>query len=199
MTDFKQLVETAINLKNEYKARHQNVFTGFYCEKCDQCSDDYGDKENCVDCKLPLIECVCDDPREKCKACGKISYEIHDIESAIEHFAERLEDEDEVNAETAEAGLQEIIKFYRAERDKEKLMNKEILFTGNNALEVMLFVGEQLRYRKPPNQAEFDSDLTDKDYSIDIPTTDGIKTAYRGDSALRINGEYKIKAKEEQK
>lgn len=108
------LVKTAIGLKDDYKAKHQGVFTGLYCERCDECSDDYGDNVNCVDCELPLIECGCDDPREKCKNCGEISYEIHDIESMIEFFTERLEDDTEI----AELRLQTIIDFYLKEQTK---------------------------------------------------------------------------------
>jgi hypothetical protein len=78
------------------------------------------------------------------------------------------------------AGCSDIPSRYLIE--KEKTMKMKIEFNGNNAINIMLLIGKQLNYSKPPPQAEYDRDLSNVDYRLNIPTNRGTVTVFRGDT-----------------
>jgi hypothetical protein len=74
---------------------------------------------------------------------------------------------------------------------KKPVVIEAMQFTGNNATEVMLFVGQRLESSIPPHQIEFDKELPNNAYHIIIPTLEGKMKASKGDWIIKgVNGEF---------
>src|ERR1700761_9516922 len=74
---------------------------------------------------------------------------------------------------------------------KKPVVIEAIQWTGDNDLEIMNFVGRQLRVHKPPQKMEHDREIPHSGYQIHIPTLEGIMTAQRMDWIIMgINREF---------
>lgn len=65
-------------------------------------------------------------------------------------------------------------------------------WTGDNATEIMLFVGRNLKVSRPPHSMEVDKDnIPNEAYTLIIPTLEGDMTASKGDYIIEgIKGEF---------
>lgn len=64
-------------------------------------------------------------------------------------------------------------------------------WTGDNATEVMLFVGQQLQVSVPPRQMQIEMDCPPEAFTIIIPTLEGDHTAIKGDYIIKgVKGEF---------
>jgi hypothetical protein len=75
---------------------------------------------------------------------------------------------------------------------KKPVVIEAVQWTGNNAEEIMQFVGRQLRIYKPSHSVEMIVDeLLDSDYRIVIPTLEGDMMANRNDFIIKgVNREF---------
>lgn len=77
--------------------------------------------------------------------------------------------------------------FYK----KKPVVIEAIQWTGDNATEIKLFVGKELRVSCPPHAMEFDKDIPREVYRIIIPTLEGDMTASKCDFIIKgVNGEF---------
>jgi hypothetical protein len=74
-----------------------------------------------------------------------------------------------------------------------KLVEIEALqWTGNNALEIKLFVGKELKFSTPPDGMLKDvDDIPNEAYTLIIPTLEGNMKASKGDWIIKgLKGEF---------
>lgn len=75
---------------------------------------------------------------------------------------------------------------------KKPVVIEALQWTGHNATEIMLFVGQRLKYTSVPHQIEREKDDIPNDaYQIEIPTDEGVMTASKLDWIIKgIKGEF---------
>lgn len=74
---------------------------------------------------------------------------------------------------------------------KKPIIIDAVQFTGENQHKIMDFVGQSLKFSRPPHQFEFDNDITNDMVTIQIPTLEGVMTASRFDWIIKgIQGEF---------
>ena len=74
---------------------------------------------------------------------------------------------------------------------KKPIVIEAIQWTGSNEIEIMLFVGEELKICTPPHGLELNYNVPHDAYSLIIPTLEGNMVAIRTDWIIKgINGEF---------
>jgi hypothetical protein len=75
---------------------------------------------------------------------------------------------------------------------KKPVVIDAIQWTGHNATEIMLFVGQKLKASSVPYGIEMDHDDIPNDaYRLEIPTLEGVMTATKLDWIIKgVNGEF---------
>jgi hypothetical protein len=75
---------------------------------------------------------------------------------------------------------------------KKPVVIDAIQWTGHNATEIMLFVGQKLNARCVPHGIEIEHDnIPNNAYALEIPTLEGTMTATKLDWIIRgVNGEF---------
>ena len=66
-----------------------------------------------------------------------------------------------------------------------------IEWKGDNAAEIKLFVGEDLKVSRPPHSMELNMDIPKEAYKVIISTLEGHMSAFNGDFIIKgVNGEF---------
>jgi len=74
---------------------------------------------------------------------------------------------------------------------KKPVIIEAVQWVGDNATEIMLFVGKKLKVSRPPYGMELDKDIPKEAYTIIIPTLEGDMKASKGDFIIKgVNGEF---------
>ena len=74
---------------------------------------------------------------------------------------------------------------------KKPVVIEAVQWDGDNATEIMLFVGNQLKVSTPPRGMELNSIIPNEGYIIVIPTLEGDMTAIRNDYIIKgVAGEF---------
>jgi hypothetical protein len=80
-----------------------------------------------------------------------------------------------------------MIKKYR----KRPMVIEAVQWNGNNAIEIMLFIGKELKVSKPPHHMEFNENIPNTAYTIVIPTLNGDVIASKGEYIIKgVQGEF---------
>ena len=75
---------------------------------------------------------------------------------------------------------------------KKPVVIEAMQFTGNNAIEIQLFVGKKLEVHLPPHSMQLAlNDIPDEAFTVIIPTLEGDMTAHRMDWIIKgLKGEF---------
>lgn len=70
---------------------------------------------------------------------------------------------------------------------KKPIIIEALQFTGHNAMEIEMFMEQQLVSSAVPRYMELDNDIPNNAYIIKIPTREGIQTAIKLDWVIKGN------------